>query len=426
MSQKTALKNRPDPRKPQDTPKPSVLPVVEEAPVEELTGSEKFIESMAPHATTIGLVVVAAVLAVIAWGVYQQSRFSGESVKWEEFSQSQFIDQRTGDTQNLDNVAESYAGSNVAVMSSLMSGDIQLKTGLRQLGTDREKGLLAIKKAKTSFQAVVDADDSLKTSMISQRAQYCLAYAQESLGKMDDAKKLYEQFIEAAPEAPLAESARRAVKRCSEDKYATLYQTFTNFEEEIIGDAPGPSIPEKESPGSFPEIESAAGVVPPKGDDTDTRMNADVVAEETAAAQKVAAEKAAANKAAAEKVAADMAAADKAAAEKIEADKAAVDKAAADKAAADKAAADKAAADKAAADKAAADKAAADKAAADKAAADKAAADKAAAEKAAGEAAEKAAAETKSDAGTLIDKGKNAAKEAAETVKKIAEEATGE
>ena len=177
MSQKTALKNRPDPRKPKDTPKPSVLPVVDETPVEELTGSEKFIESMAPHAPTIALGAIAVVLAVIAWGVYQSTNFMGKSAKWQEFSQSQFIDMRTGDTQNLDNVAESYAGSDVGIMSSLLSGDMQLKTGLSQLGTDREKGLLAIHKAKASFQAVVDADDSLKTPLISQRAHFCLAYA---------------------------------------------------------------------------------------------------------------------------------------------------------------------------------------------------------------------------------------------------------
>ena len=77
-------------------------------------------------------------------------------------------------------------------------------------------------------------------------------------------------------------------------------QTFTNYEEEIIGDAPGPSVPEKDTPGSFPEIESEAGIVPPKGDDTDTRMNADVIAEEKAAAEKAAMEKAAAEKAATE------------------------------------------------------------------------------------------------------------------------------
>ena len=332
MSQKTALKNRPDPRKPKDTPKPSVLPVVDEAPVEELTGSEKFIESMTPYAPTIALGAIAVVLAVIAWGVYQSTNFMGKSAKWQEFSQSQFIDMRTGDTQNLDNVAESYAGSDVGIMSSLLSGDMQLKTGLSQLGTDREKGLLAIHKAKASFQAVVDADDSLKTPLISQRAHFCLAYATESLGEMAAAKELYQTFVDEATDAPLADSARRGLQRCSDEKYATLYHTFKNFEEEIIGDAPGPSIPEKITPGSFPEIDAGEGVVPPKGDETDTRMEADVIAEEKAAAEKAAADKAAMEKAAAEKAAADKAAMEKAAADKAAADKAAMEKAAAEKA----------------------------------------------------------------------------------------------
>ena len=283
MSQKSALKNRPDPRKPKDTPRPSVLPVVEEAPVEELTGSEKFIQSMAPHATTIGLVAVAFVLGLIAWGVFQSFGSQGESVKWREFSQSQFIDRRIGDTQNLDTVAGSYENSKVGVMSALLSGDMQLKTGLNELGFNKEKGLQAIKKAKGSFQSVVDADESLKTTLISQRAHYCLAYAEESLGEMDKAKALYEEFVEAAPDAALADSARRGIERCSDDKYATLYSNFKNYEEEVIGEAPGPSIPEKVTPGSFDEIDAPPGVVPPTGDETDTRMNADVVAEKAAA-----------------------------------------------------------------------------------------------------------------------------------------------
>ena len=339
MSQKTALKNRPDPRKPKDTPKPSVLPVVDEAPVEELTGSEKFLQNMAPHATTIALVAIAFVLGVIAWGVYQSTGFQGQASKWQEFSQSQFISRRTGDTQNLDNVAESYSNNKVGVMSALLSGDMQLKTGLNQLGFEKEKGLLAIKKARKSFQLVVDADESLKTPLISQRAQYCLAYAEESLGEMDKAKALYQEFVDEAPDAALADSARRGIKRCQDEKYATLYNTFTNYEEEVIGVAPGPSIPKKTTPGSFPAIDAPAGVVPPKGDDTDTRMNADVIAEEKAAAEKAAADKAAADKAAADKAAADKAAADKAAADKAAADKAEAEKAAADLEAAEEAAA---------------------------------------------------------------------------------------
>ena len=141
----------------------------------------------------------------------------------------------------------------------------------------------------------------LKTPLVSQRAQYSLAYAEESLGEMDKAKGLYQEFVDEAPEAPLADSARRGIARCSDDKYATLYNNFTNYEEEIVGDAPGPSIPEKDSPGSFPDIDVPEGVVPPSGDDTDTRMNADVIADEKAAAEKAAAEKVA-EKAAAEKL----------------------------------------------------------------------------------------------------------------------------
>ena len=284
MAQKSALKRRPEPRKPKDLPKPSDLPKFDE-PVEELTGAEKFVESLKPHITTIALLALAVVLGVIAIAMWSSTSFQNNAFKWQEFTQSNFIDLQTNDTKNLDGVASQYPDDKAGLYSALLSGDIQLRKGLAMLGQDREGGLTAIRKAKNSFQMVVDAKDSAKNQLLSQRSQYCLAYAHESLGELGKAKALYQEFVDAAPEAALAESARRGVQRCGNEDMAKLFNTFVNFEDEVIGEAPGPSIPEKVTPGDFPEIDAEAGVVPPTGDETDTRMNADEVAEEKAKAE---------------------------------------------------------------------------------------------------------------------------------------------
>jgi tetratricopeptide (TPR) repeat protein len=284
MSQKSALKNRPEPRKEKNQPKPVVAPVVEET-VEELSGLDKFNDSLKDNAFLIASIAVAAVLAVIAWGMYQSANSQNESIMWQEFTQSNFVDSKSEGTKNLEQVAKTYIDSPAGVFSALLAGDMQLRTGLAQLGTDREKAMLAFRKAKDQFKMAVDADNSVKSTLTSQRSLYGLAYTNESLGEFDKAKALYQQFIDAAPKAALAESARRGVERCSDEKLTGMFSTFTNYEEEVIGDAPGPSIPKTESPGDFPDVDLEAGTVPPAGDESETKMNADVEAEKKAAAE---------------------------------------------------------------------------------------------------------------------------------------------
>jgi hypothetical protein len=325
------------------------LNVVETEEVPDLTSGEVFLEKVKPYASTIGLALLAGILGFVVIAFMNKSSFDSKALEWRELNNAATITLQTGDVDALQQVANAYPDKKAGLWASQIAGDFQLRTGLQQLPTDRESGIGQINKAKEAFQKVVDAPAAIKTSMLQRRSQFSLAYAYESLGKFDEAKALYDELLEKAPESAFASVAKRGALRSSDEQYAKLYNTMENWEEEVLGDAPG--IPVEKRPNlDFPAVDLPEGEK--QKADADMFKPAEEAAKK-AAAEKAAAEKAAAEKAAAEKAAAEEAAAKKAALEKAaEEEKAAMAKAAAaEKEAADKAAADKEAAEKAEADK---------------------------------------------------------------------------
>lgn len=235
MNQKTATSKK--------KTKKSRLPVMEEP--EELSGAELLFEKVKPHLTTIGLVVVAGVLGFIAIAVIARGRYQQDAAQWRDLSTSSAIALRTGDISGLKSVAESYPDSKAGLWALQMAGDQQLRMGIEQLSFDREAGNQLITKAKDNFQEIVDAEQSLKSTMLDRRSHFSLAYAHESLGQFKEAQTLYEQLIELAPDSAFAEPARRGLARSSNSQFVDLYTQFANFEEEVIGTAPGPNLPDR-------------------------------------------------------------------------------------------------------------------------------------------------------------------------------------
>ena len=211
---------------------------------EELTGIEKLFESIKPLLTTIGLVIVAGLLGFVAIAFLIRSRFDKQAIQWREFTTSSAIALRTGDINGLKDVATTYPDTKAGLWSLQMAGDQQLRMGLDQLTVDREAGNQMIEKAAENFASVVNAPQTAKTTMLDRRSHFSLAYAYESLGKFDEAKKIYDELIEAAPDSAFADPARRGSARSGNDQYASLYNKFANFEEEVIGEAPSAPVPE--------------------------------------------------------------------------------------------------------------------------------------------------------------------------------------
>lgn len=234
---------------------------------EELSGAEKALEAVKPHLTTIGLVVVAVFLGTVVVAFMIRNRAEANAAPWQQLHNA--MTYRSADVSGLQQVASNNPDSKAGSWALQFAGDEQMQSGLQMLGSDRDGGLALIRKAKESYQAIVDAPANAKSTMLQRRSQYSLAYANESLGEFETAKVLYQELVDAAPESAFAAPATRGINRCSDPAYAELFAKFESYEEPEI--APGPALPgERPSIDGFPDVDIPAGVTPPKENDFPT------------------------------------------------------------------------------------------------------------------------------------------------------------
>lgn len=232
----------------------SQLPVVEE---HDLTAAEKLVEKLSPYGSMIALGIALLFLAFIAIAYFIKAGYIAKEREWQQLNASITEVGISGNTNSLKRVAEEYPESKAGLWALQLAGDYDLRTGLSQMTYDREGGMQLINKATESLQKVVDAPADIKSPMLQRRSTFSLAYALESVGEFGKANELYKQLVESAPDAAFAEPARRGVERTSDETYAALFEKFQKWED-ILGDAPGPMIPERPDI-SFPSLGETTG-----------------------------------------------------------------------------------------------------------------------------------------------------------------------
>ncbi len=219
--------------------------------------AEQWVEKLAPYGSMIALGIATMFLAFIGITYFVKANFQAKELEWRQLNTSITEVGISGNTDSLKQVAEDFPESKAGLWALQLAGDYDLRTGLSQLSYDREGGLKLIKKARDSLQTVVDASDESKSTMLQRRSTFSLAYANESLGEFEKAKALYQQLIDAAPDTAFAQPAKRGVERTSDSAYVALFDKFTKWED-ILGDAPGPMIPERPDI-SFPSLGEKTG-----------------------------------------------------------------------------------------------------------------------------------------------------------------------
>ena len=263
MNQKAEKKRKKKKANKANKSKRSGLPVVEEEVIEEeLTFGDKLLANITPYMGTIVFALLAGFVAFALIAFMLRSSADSKAFEWRELNSASSIARQTGNISQWKRVAEEYPDSKAGLWASQFAGDYQLREGLSKLASDQKTGFGLIKKSKPYFQSVIDAPASAKTPMLQQRSHFSLAYACESLGEFKESQALYEKLIEEAPESAFVEHARRGLTRASSDDYGNLYAKFTNWEEEMIGEAPGPNIPERPSI-DFPKVDLPPGEKPP-------------------------------------------------------------------------------------------------------------------------------------------------------------------
>ena len=211
---------------------------------EDMTSGERLLLESKPYWPVIALGIAAAVLAYVLGNLFVQKSQQTTAEPWQALSTAKTETRLTRNTASLIQTGTEFSDEKAGNWALQFAGDMDLQRGLDELAGNRATGMKTIAAAEETYRKIVDAPASSKSTMLQQRSLFSLAYANESLGKFDIAKKLYEQLIEEAPESAFVEVAERGVKRTSDANYAAVFTQFKEWEEDTE-EAPGPLVPDR-------------------------------------------------------------------------------------------------------------------------------------------------------------------------------------
>ena len=229
-------------------------PPVEE--VEELTKAEQFSESIKPHIKLIAILVVGGTLCLIGAVFLWTTMFAQGEDEWRALATASSVSYTSQDFTTLDLVSTDYVDTKVGLWALQMSADNRLQKGVSEMLNDKVAAMQLLEKAEVDFQTIVDAPQTIKTSMLHRRSLFSLSYCLETQGKLTEARKYYDQLIADAGDSAFADLAVQGLERTSDEQYAAIFEKFKNYEEVEIGETPGPELPNRPLIELPPELES--------------------------------------------------------------------------------------------------------------------------------------------------------------------------
>ncbi len=218
------------------------VPVDAEA-TDEMSGGEKFLMASKPYWPHALLAVLSIIFASVLWTAYSNMQTENASQQWRDLNNAMTQAGLTNDVTSLKEMADNYEGKAAGNWALQMAGNNEVNRGIDMLAGDRVGGLKMIDQGAESLQKVVDAPATSKSPMLQRRSLFMLAYAKEALGKFDDAKGHYQTLLDAAPDSPFTDVAKRGLARVSNPELVAVYDKFRNWEEETEV-APGPLVPD--------------------------------------------------------------------------------------------------------------------------------------------------------------------------------------
>ena len=175
--------------------------------------------------------------------MWQQGQ-AAEGAKWQMLNIARANYERSGDNTSLKDFADQYPDDSAGLWALLYSADAEIRSGLSDLGTDREKGFDKVKKAQDLYKQIVDSTGN-KSPMLKRRSIFGLAYAYESNGDFDKAKDLYQTLVDSGDSNPLFGEADRGLKRVTNPELAAFFEKFKAFVPATDEEAPGESLPQR-------------------------------------------------------------------------------------------------------------------------------------------------------------------------------------
>lgn len=227
-------------------------------------GIGRVIDVIQPHLRAIGLGLAGLVLAAVAWMWMNQQRGALEAQSWNDYLAA-FTSE---DPAAFDAVAKNHAGSAAADWARLIQAEMALNEGTRLLFVDRGQ-------ASPKLQGAVDVYGELLVrrpkGLLAERATFGLAKANESLGRVEEARMGYESVVTDYPDGVLVDLARQRAQSLAGAESKDWYSWFASqplappaapaATGPILG-LPGDGVPAGEGQGPSPGIDVTPAEAP--------------------------------------------------------------------------------------------------------------------------------------------------------------------
>jgi hypothetical protein len=198
----------------------------------------KAIERAKPYSRAIVGVALAATVLLITYVVLSNRSETRQTSAWNQYYKAINAPSPEGVQADLEAVAETHKKTVAGHWAQVALADLQLGEGINDFFRDKSAAKKKLASAIEHYGEVVSlAEDPLLVA----RARYGMARAQESLGKLDDARETYKQIVQAPGTNAYAAVAKLRLDDLNRTSTEEFYAWFA--EQEPVPASSSSSLP---------------------------------------------------------------------------------------------------------------------------------------------------------------------------------------
>lgn len=188
-------------------------------------GLARVVDVVGPHLRAIGLGIAGLLLAAVAWMWMNQQQADLEAASWNEFLAATQTTEPGLRASALAEVVTRNPRAPAGAWARLLQAEMSLEEGARLLFVDRGQ---AEPKLEAAIEAYRETLGARPTGLLAERATFGLAEANESLGRIDEARTGYEAVVADHPAGILAGPARQRLAALASGRAGEWYAWFAS------------------------------------------------------------------------------------------------------------------------------------------------------------------------------------------------------
>ena len=182
-------------------------------------GIASALDALRPHLRAILMGLAGIFLASLGWMWVQQQRAALVAKSWDDY----MFAISPVDPAALADVSTQHSGTPAGEWADLIQAEMALDEGAELLFVDRDRAMPKLQAAADGYAALLVGRQK---GLLAERAMFGLAKANESLGKIDDARQGYEAVTSDYPGGALAGMARQRSRSLEGERAREWYTWF--------------------------------------------------------------------------------------------------------------------------------------------------------------------------------------------------------